>query len=692
MLKECEETLFTRPLPLARVERLKAIKDGCDKVLVDLQSLVQRFESLGTQSKRTWDRMKWGTEEIAEIRARLTSNTTLLTAFIGTSQFSVETKLDRFIDEFRRGRREGSIVSLQTVDSLSADDRAVWRTIRKELEEIGISVAAFDANRNFILDWFVHAVEIGAFEEQNKHSVDEDSNFGDEQESRSNDEQGSEETRRPIEHTDFQTLERSGEDEGLGWPLSSKPNLDVKKNVPKRGPKTLDDIVTSTRTAPNSRTHVPRVTALLAGSSRPRRRLLKAIDTMDVFEVLKILKDEISFHLLDLETLGRALWSATDRLAGHQSFDIVRILVENGAQVNYISDSRPFRTPLQNSTARGDIDIVRVLVENGANVNVESVHPERSPLQNSIVFGHINTVRLLVEHGAEVNPKRYEVLGRTPLQNSVVRGDINIVRFLVEHGADVNCEIDNFGRTPLQNSVARGDIDIVRLLVENGADVNYKCLDRSEYFDPSKFAPRKTLTENIAILHLLLSAGLDVNCQYERETTPYQSGDILGGAMTLIQEAASLGEIPVIDALLEYDAEIDSVSPTYGTALMLALSKRLENTARFLLAKGADPNANVSLYAWRARDGDQYNSPMEAAIFGGDLSTIKLMLSWGVVPNYLTLEYAKKVVRFDRWRGEDEKREIRRLLERAMPGNDTDEPPEPPRARKSVPLILSSED
>ena len=152
LLKEGEETLFTRALPPARAERLKIIKDGCYRVLVDLQGLVEKYESLGTQTKRTWDRMRWGNEDIAEIRARLTSNITILTAFISTSQISVETKLEKFIEEFHQGKKEASIVSLQIVDSLSADDRVLWRTIHKELEEIGISVAAFDANRNFIFD------------------------------------------------------------------------------------------------------------------------------------------------------------------------------------------------------------------------------------------------------------------------------------------------------------------------------------------------------------------------------------------------------------------------------------------------------------------------------------------------------------------------------------------------------------
>ena len=196
VLKEGEESLFIHPLPPTRAERLKPIKEGCEKVLVDLQSLVDKYESLGTQSKRTCDRMRWGNEDVAEIRARLTSNISLLTAFISTSQVSVEAKLDKFIEEYRQGKKETSVVSLQTVDSLSTNDRAVWRTIRKKLEEIGISVAAFDTNRNFIFDWFIHAVEAGAFEEQNAYSIEDEGNYSDEQESKSNEEHDSDDAGR----------------------------------------------------------------------------------------------------------------------------------------------------------------------------------------------------------------------------------------------------------------------------------------------------------------------------------------------------------------------------------------------------------------------------------------------------------------------------------------------------------------
>jgi hypothetical protein len=82
LLMEVEENLSAQTLSSTRQARLKTIEDGCRNVLEELQSLVNKYESLGTQSKRTWDRMKWHHNDIAELRSRLSSNALLLTAFI----------------------------------------------------------------------------------------------------------------------------------------------------------------------------------------------------------------------------------------------------------------------------------------------------------------------------------------------------------------------------------------------------------------------------------------------------------------------------------------------------------------------------------------------------------------------------------------------------------------------------------
>jgi hypothetical protein len=82
VMKEVEETLSSCTLPQSKQASLVTITNGCKDALQDLQSLVDRYESLGLQTKRTWDRLRWHSNDIAELRARLTSNTVLLTAFL----------------------------------------------------------------------------------------------------------------------------------------------------------------------------------------------------------------------------------------------------------------------------------------------------------------------------------------------------------------------------------------------------------------------------------------------------------------------------------------------------------------------------------------------------------------------------------------------------------------------------------
>ena len=65
--------------------QLRGILQGCTNVLEDLDKLHIKYMSLGSaqgSSSRAIDRIKWSQENIAELRARLTSNTTLLSAFV----------------------------------------------------------------------------------------------------------------------------------------------------------------------------------------------------------------------------------------------------------------------------------------------------------------------------------------------------------------------------------------------------------------------------------------------------------------------------------------------------------------------------------------------------------------------------------------------------------------------------------
>lgn len=81
MLKETEELLSQQDLTSAQQGRLTKCRQGCDALLSDLNTLLLKYESLGTKSQRTFDRMGYGTHDMEAIRLRLISNVSMLDAF-----------------------------------------------------------------------------------------------------------------------------------------------------------------------------------------------------------------------------------------------------------------------------------------------------------------------------------------------------------------------------------------------------------------------------------------------------------------------------------------------------------------------------------------------------------------------------------------------------------------------------------
>jgi hypothetical protein len=173
ILQETEEVLRDSHTKVTRVQqrRLQGVTDGCRSVLVDLEAVLQKYESLGTQSRMTWDRMGYATEGIAEIRSRLISHALLLSSFVQTSQMVVEQKLRKLIKEVQEGKHDGSQLSVRSLDSLEMDERKRWRTIRKQLEAVGITIAAFEENSAFIIDYMQDTIASGALEEKARDPI-----------------------------------------------------------------------------------------------------------------------------------------------------------------------------------------------------------------------------------------------------------------------------------------------------------------------------------------------------------------------------------------------------------------------------------------------------------------------------------------------------------------------------------------
>ena len=81
VIEETRELFSRQKLSSEQQRKLSTCREGCEKVLQDLGALLSKYESLGTKSRRTFDRMGFGGEDMKDIRLRLISNVTMLDAF-----------------------------------------------------------------------------------------------------------------------------------------------------------------------------------------------------------------------------------------------------------------------------------------------------------------------------------------------------------------------------------------------------------------------------------------------------------------------------------------------------------------------------------------------------------------------------------------------------------------------------------
>ena len=150
----------------------------------------------------------------------------------------------------------------------------------------------------------------------------------------------------------------------------------------------------------------------------------------------------------DMSELNQELVKA----ANNGELSKVKQLIENGADVNFITNDRFLGAipVLMVATQRGHMDIVQFLVENGADVNARTTGDVEggTALMISSARGHLDIVKFLVENGADVNVRTTgDVEGdTTALMIASQKGYFDIVKFLAEKGADVNA-VNQEGKT-----------------------------------------------------------------------------------------------------------------------------------------------------------------------------------------------------------------------------------------------------
>jgi ankyrin repeat protein len=130
---------------------------------------------------------------------------------------------------------------------------------------------------------------------------------------------------------------------------------------------------------------------------------------------------------------------------------VSQILAEDGGAP--LSHGPDGHTPLGLACFFGHQDIVRLLLEKGADVNAASKNAQRvAPLHAATARQDAEIVEALLRAGAD--PNRRQEAGITPLHEAAAAGQDAIARLLVAHGAQRDARAED-GRTAADHARAK---------------------------------------------------------------------------------------------------------------------------------------------------------------------------------------------------------------------------------------------
>lgn len=124
-------------------------------------------------------------------------------------------------------------------------------------------------------------------------------------------------------------------------------------------------------------------------------------------------------------------------------------------------------TPILLAIETKNYELVKFLIENGANHDTAAINGyKRTPLQKAAEAPSLEIVQLLLEKRADVNEAPARRGGGTAIQMAAISGDVSVACELLCHGAKLDSPPPSTvnGRWPLEGAAEHGHGEMIKFL------------------------------------------------------------------------------------------------------------------------------------------------------------------------------------------------------------------------------------
>jgi len=287
--------------------------------------------------------------------------------------------------------------------------------------------------------------------------------------------------------------------------------------------------------------------------------LLVSVFSEDEAQIIKLLQLGAEIDELDTTT-G---WSALHLAASRGSYDIVKLLIDRGANIN-LQELGDQDSPLHIAINNGRQNLIMLLCSySHINVNIQNKNGDTG-LHCAVDQGLDKVVEMLLKANADPNIKDY-VGQETPIIRTIIEKPVNmykITEILLAHGADINA-VDINGETALHKICEQSEFELAQYLLSKGANPNIgtKGDKNNRGRTPLHLVSQRGQDQ---IAKLLIQHGAIIN-------------SVVGNGRTPLHYASNMGHLAVVTLLLENGADYNAREyNTKRTALYWAMKKKFK--------------------------------------------------------------------------------------------------------------------